>query len=137
MKIMENFKNGVADGREEMKRLPVISVAQSHRFANLDAGGFPSRRPYTAWAFVLIACIGLISVVAQPPMPQGMRTVYDADPPEVRPGYFMNCCEPSCPNDVPIAPIHWYYVGGDTNRIDIKYSCTNCGVVFFVRKPTH
>ena len=90
--------------------------------------------------FIVLAFVTLC-MAQLPPLPKPLllytRSVFDADPPEVKPGYYMNCPDPVCPNTDTMGPSHWRYTQGDTNWIDIEYRCTNCATHFWVRKPTH
>ena len=111
-----------------------------------DAAAIVHRNPRVC-AAIILGCIAFSLFAQTPgivPLPPGLkqakvRTVWDADPPEVKPAYFVYCPwpRPQCTNESLMGPTHWWYVSGDTNRIDIRYDCTNCGTVFFVRKATH
>ncbi len=93
---------------------------------------------------LLFVTVALAQLPPLPPMGTAPKILHhervltDADPTEVKPGYWMNCPDPVCANTNTMGPLHWRYVGGsDTNRIDIEYHCDTCGTQFWVRKSTH
>lgn len=88
-------------------------------------------------SFACIVFIALGQVVPEKYIGPHIRTVWDADPPEVRPAYWMCCPEPTCENTNPMGPRHWRYWQGDTNHLTIEYVCTNCSLLFWIHKPTH